>query len=153
MPSSAARDTPVDGPAAERRRRADSNSPVPARDRRSRKRARLTLACEECQVRKVRCDGQRPGMLRRPNAYGTLRLRLACTACISKHGPSANCLYQSERATAAFSREYVLCPCTPCYSVVLRISFQICGAPREKDPGSRSCKVPQFCLHCSAFRF
>jgi ribosomal protein L44E len=26
------------------------------------KRARITLACEECRTRKVRCDGVQPGM-------------------------------------------------------------------------------------------
>ncbi|KFZ11405.1 hypothetical protein V501_04785 [Pseudogymnoascus sp. VKM F-4519 (FW-2642)] len=93
MPSIATSDTHMHGPAGfdNSRKRADGESLAPTTDGRSRKRTRLTLACEECQVRKVKCDGQRP----------------ACTTCIARHGLHANCLYQLERATAAFSREHV----------------------------------------------
>lgn len=90
---------------------------TPTRDK-TRKRTRLTLACEECQIRKVKCDNRKPGTWCHRGLeeykFGLLKHVIACSACTTRHGNHANCVYQSKRATAEFSRE-----CVP----VLRTQF------------------------------
>jgi hypothetical protein len=77
----------------------------PEQERKPRKRPRLTLACEECRVRKIRCDGERPSIDPKPCSSKESNDLVVCHACVSRHGTSANCLYQNQRNEATFSRE------------------------------------------------
>ncbi|KAL7907576.1 fungal-specific transcription factor domain-containing protein [Trichoderma velutinum] len=55
------------------------------------KRPKISVACEECRQRKVKCDGVQP----------------RCGACRRRRRPAPNCVYKPERVKTAYSHEYV----------------------------------------------
>lgn len=46
------------------------------------KRQKVSLACQECRDRKIKCDGARP----------------TCGPCVKKKKPEGTCVYEPERA-------------------------------------------------------
>ncbi|KAH9213532.1 hypothetical protein DL95DRAFT_302243 [Leptodontidium sp. 2 PMI_412] len=57
----------------------------------SRKRQKISLACEECHTRKVRCDGLRP----------------QCSACNRRARSKQPCTYLSEPSRISGNKRYV----------------------------------------------
>ena len=58
-----------------------SNSSNNSKNARPIKRQKVSLACQECRDRKIKCDGQRP----------------TCGPCVKKKRPEGSCVYEPER--------------------------------------------------------
>ncbi|KAI7849795.1 fungal-specific transcription factor domain-containing protein [Circinella umbellata] len=55
------------------------------------KRQKVSLACQECRDRKIKCDGERP----------------ICGPCIKKKRPEGSCVYEPERGRRGVKSQYV----------------------------------------------
>ncbi|KAI9497289.1 hypothetical protein BDB00DRAFT_805810 [Zychaea mexicana] len=55
------------------------------------KRQKVSLACQECRDRKIKCDGIRP----------------VCGPCVKKKRPEGSCVYEPERGRRGVKSQYV----------------------------------------------
>lgn len=62
-----------------------------------RQRLRVSTACEACRLRKVKCDGGRPGTLPLTRCPSCMRLRYCLSVACSKcHGKAKTCTYSQD---------------------------------------------------------